>query len=73
MFNERPHMEKGHMKEIEIGSGTLMLVGTFNLMELELEERELVFALVDKINDFERAKAPHGNSPAATAGSRIGL
>ena len=44
---------KGYMKEIEIAGGTLTLLGTFNPLELNTLERELVFALVDRINKFE--------------------
>ena len=49
MFND-----KGYMKDIEIAGGTLSLMGTFNPLELNTVERELVFALVDMINKFEK-------------------
>ena len=45
--------EKGSMKEIEIAHGMLTLVCTFNPLELNIQERELVFTLVDLINKFE--------------------
>ena len=67
MFNE----SKGHMKEIAIGNGTLMIVATFNPLELDQQERELVFALVDRINDFERATSPHGDLSAGQKGDRL--
>ena len=47
--------QKGHMKEIEIGGGTLALVLTLNPLELDELERELVYALVDRIKQFEQA------------------
>ena len=45
--------DKGSMKEIEIANGLLTLMCTFNLLELNIKERELVFTLVDLVNKFE--------------------
>ena len=45
--------QKGSMKEVEIAGGTLTLMATFNALELNSQERVLVFALVDLINKFE--------------------
>ena len=45
---------KGHMKEIEIADGLLTIVSTFNPMELNMQERELVFSLVDMLTKFEK-------------------
>ena len=39
--------QKGYMKEIPLGGGVLSLVGTFNPLDLDGEERTLVFAVVD--------------------------
>ena len=38
--------QKGHMKEIPLAGGVLSLTGTFNPLELDGEERTLVFAVV---------------------------
>ena len=45
--------EKGSMKEIEIADGMLTIISTFNPLELNAQERELVFTLVDLINKYE--------------------
>ena len=50
--------QKGYMKEIPLAGGVLSLVGTFNPLELDGEERTLVFAVVDLLLAFERAQ-PH--------------
>ena len=46
--------KKGYMKEIEIAGGTLTIISTFNPLELNTVERELVFALVDMVNKFKK-------------------
>ena len=46
--------EKGSTKEIEIADGALTLMCTCNPLELNTVERELVFALVDMMNKFEK-------------------
>ena len=48
--------QKGHTKEIAIADGTLTLVGTFNPLELDTEERQLVFTLVDAIAAFHKIR-----------------
>ena len=48
MFNE-----KGNMKEIAISDGLLTLMCTCNPLELNIQERDLVFALVDLIDKFK--------------------
>ncbi len=50
--------QKGHMKEIPLAGGELTLTGTFNPLELDGDERTLVFAVVDLLLAFERAH-PH--------------
>ena len=45
--------EKGSTKEIEIADGALTLMCTCNPLELNIQERELVFALVDLIDIFK--------------------
>ena len=47
---------KGHMKEVEIAGGLLTLAATFNPLDLNPEERGLVFSLVDRIADFEKRR-----------------
>ena len=50
--------QKGYMKEIPLAGGVLSVVGTFNPLKLVVEERALVFAVVDLLIAFERAQ-PH--------------
>ena len=50
--------QKGYMKEIPLAGGVLSLTGTFNPLDLDGDERTLVFALVDLVRAFERAQ-PH--------------
>ncbi len=50
--------QKGYMKELPLAGGVLSLTGTFNPLELDGDERTLVFALVDLLREFERAQ-PH--------------
>ena len=50
--------QKGYMKEIPLAGGVLSVVGTFNPLELDGDERTLVFAIVDLVRAFERAE-PH--------------
>ena len=50
--------QKGYMKEIPLAGGVLSLMGTFNPLDLDGDERTLVFALVDLLLAFERAQ-PH--------------
>ena len=45
--------QKGHMKELEIAGGTLTIVLLCNPLELNPQEREFVFSIVDKIAEFE--------------------
>ena len=45
--------QKGHMKELPIADGTLMLASTFNPMKLDPKEREFFFAMVDMMREFE--------------------
>ena len=50
--------QKGYMKEIPLAGGVLSLMGTFNPLDLDGDERTLVFAIVDLLRAFERAQ-PH--------------
>ena len=50
--------QKGYMKEIPLAGGVLSLMGTFNPLDLDGDERTLVFALVDLLRAFERAQQP---------------
>ena len=50
--------QKGHTKEIPLAGGVLSVTGTFNPLDLDGDERTLVFALVDLLREFERAQ-PH--------------
>ena len=58
--------QKGYMKEIPLAGGVLSLMGTFNPLDLDGDERTLVFALVDLLLAFERAQ-PH---PVGADGER---
>ena len=48
--------QKGYMKEIPLAGGVLSLVGTFNPLDLDGNERTLVFAVVDLLIASERAQ-----------------
>ena len=48
--------QKGYMKEIPLAGGVLSVTGTFNPLDLDGDERTLVFALVDLLRAFERAQ-----------------
>ena len=50
--------QKGYMKEIPLAGGVLIVTGTFNPLELDGDERTLVFAVVDLLLAFERDQ-PH--------------
>ena len=50
--------QKGYMKETPLAGGVLSVMGTFNPLDLDGEERTLVFAVVDLLLAFERAQ-PH--------------
>ena len=59
--------QKGYMKEIPLAGGVLSLTGTFNPLELDGEERTLVFAVVDLLLAFERAQQPAADGKAVRA------
>ena len=52
MFHQR-----GHLKETSIADGTVSIMLTCNPLELSLDERELVYSLVDRLVDFEKNHA----------------
>ena len=61
--------QKGYMKEIPLAGGVLSLMGTFNPLDLDGDERTLVFALVDLLRAFERAQ-PHPGGADGKDGER---
>ena len=48
--------QKGYTKEIQFADGILAVVGTFNPLELDTEERKLVFSLVDALTAFQKSR-----------------
>ena len=50
--------QKGYMKELPLAGGVLIVTGTFTPLELDGDERTLVFAVVDLVRAFERDQ-PH--------------
>ena len=46
--------ERGYQKEISLSDGTVSIVLMGNPLALSPKERELVYALVDRILDFEK-------------------
>ena len=60
--------QKGYMKELPLAGGVLIVTGTFNPLELDGDERTLVFAIVDLVRAFERAQPhPVGTEERASA------
>lgn len=54
--------------QLPVAKGSLTLSGSFNAFELVGDERALVFALLDLMQDFE---ATHTADPAALKDSRV--
>ena len=52
MFHQR-----GYLKETSIADGTVSITLTCNPLELSTAERELVYALVDRLVAFEKTHA----------------
>ena len=52
MFHQR-----GYVKETSMADGTVSIMLTCNPLELSPAERELVYALVDRLVDFEKNHA----------------
>ena len=46
----------GYTKEIKFADGNLAIVGTFNPLALDKEQRQLVFTLVDTIDTFHKSR-----------------
>ena len=57
--------QKGYMKDIPLAGGVLSVTGTFNPLDLDGDERTLVFAIVDLLREFGRAQ-PHPVGPDGT-------
>ena len=45
---------KGHMKEIKISDGTVSIFLTCNPLELDKDERQFLFMLVDEFDKFSK-------------------
>ena len=64
---------KGYMKEIEIADGMLTIVCTCNPLEINGNERELMFTLVDMINKFEKDRTENSTQGPAVDDGPAGI
>ena len=62
--------QKGYMKELPLAGGVLIVTGTFNPLELDGDERTLVFAVVDLVLAFERAQQPSAEADGTVERAR---
>ena len=62
--------QKGYMKELPLAGGVLIVTGTFNPLELDGDERTLVFAIVDLLRAFERAQQPSAEADGTVERAR---